>query len=101
MAFFDRLSVSSDSESDGSFDSGYYSLQQHCLISVSPLPPSVFYVVPAFQLVPLEVERSSLKLPAQSTAVHASSSERRLVKWSLPPPPGRAASLPGWTPMPL
>ena len=95
MAFIDRLSVSSDSESDGSFDSGY------CLISVSPLPPSVFYVVPAFQLVPLEVERSSLKLPAQSTAVHASSSERRLVKWSLPPPPGRAASLPGWTPMPL
>jgi len=84
MALIDRFSVShSDSESEGSsFDSGYYPSQQHCLITLS-------------------------NAPVLSTAVndvikhHPSRSERRLVKWSLPPPPARAAPLPGWTAMPL
>ena len=89
---------SSDMECDGSFDSGYSSL---CLIG-SP-PPSIFFF-PSFQLVPVEGATLIPQVVQPVTAAaaqHFGFSKHRLVKWSLPPPPARAALLPGWTPMPL
>ena len=94
---------SSDIECDGSFDSGYSS---YCLTG-SPLPSIFFF--PSFQLVPVEgatlIPQSVQQLaqapkPVPSPVQYSGFSKRRLIKWSLPPPPVRAAPLPGWNPMP-
>lgn len=62
--------------------------QQH----VEPHIPAVLTPQPA----PLE----TIECAAPTAAVNPVALQRRLIKWSLPPPPVHAANLPGWTPMP-
>ena len=100
MSSIDQLNDSSDS--DASFDSGYSSI---CL---TRSPPPVIFDRRFFLFIPVEAA-TLLPVPfkpaARVTPIKQRQRpirfERRLVKWSLPPPPARAALLPGWNPMPL
>lgn len=61
------------------------------------VPLSMYYV----ELVPVYTwPAQETVATAPSTDVQPSHPQRRLVKWTLPPPAHPATTIPGWSPMP-
>ena len=93
-----ETSVDSDYSSEGS--------DRSSPCHSSPVPtvvqPQYYIVLPPgyhFEVVPLEPEQPTFN-PETSVDRRGPSFQRRLIKWSLPPPPVQPANLPGWTAMP-
>ena len=106
----EMTSVDSDYSSGGS---GHSSPCPASTTQVPKQPTAVLYyliVPPDYHLEFTRVEHfldgpAPVALPTEKPAEEYRSTEnstyhRRLIKWSLPPPPVRPANLPGWSPTP-
>ena len=107
---YEMVSVDSDYGSGGS---GHSSPCPAATTQEPQQPGAVLYylvVPPGYHLEftpidPVLAEPAAVVLPAEKQAVEtrlteSSTFQRRLIKWSLPPPPLRPANLPGWSPTP-
>ena len=120
------IELFSDSDTDLSVDSDYssggsnHSSPFPAASTLVPQKPTalLYYVIvpPGYHLEFTSVEpsftepapvKSSSEKPAsnelhftKTTASESTTFQRRLIKWSLPPPPVRPTILPGWSPTP-
>ncbi|KAI9553923.1 hypothetical protein GHT06_019193 [Daphnia sinensis] len=107
MSIPDYSSVCSDSEYEHSSDSGF-SMESLQILNEQPLFTqfiNVGVILPLInvELVPVHrVTQEYLTNDIQSDTTQQTpiSSNRRLIKWSLPPPSVALVPLPGWKPMP-
>ena len=109
---FEMMSVVSDNGSGGS---GQSSPCPAATTQVLKQPAAVLYYLivppgynlefnPVDHLILTEPETTALSSEKSADDAHSTDSSfafhRRLIKWSLPPPPFRADNLPGWNPTP-